>query len=190
MLNGKTSHQENPTERQQMYFLTNLEKTEYWRFEEESVLINAVNKKEILFLTEKYSENFWHEIISRNEMNLMTLSKLFFKNVRKKKVDFENKYSANTIINEFFQRAGNPSHLLVFFDYKNSCITPASLIKEYWNNFFLPSDETMIVVANKTTSCLFSYEETFFVADKKEMTEFTKIINKKRGNKFNSPLSP
>lgn len=105
-------------------------------------------------------------LISSDKKHLMEMDIGFFSKIEQNNVDFSNKESATNIFRKFDKMIGHSKYVFLFFSESCLCITPFLLLQKYWNEFFLPSDETTIVTTAKNDSFLFSYEEKFFIATK------------------------
>ena len=149
-----------------MSFSDNWDFFEAWRFEECPELIRAVESGEIIFFSKKQSKILWSILISSDKKHLMEMDMGFFSKVEKNNVDFQNNKSADNIFEKFNEMISPSKFVFLFFSESYLCITPFSLLHKYWNEFFLPSDETTIVTTVGNDNFLFSYEESFFIAKK------------------------
>ena len=160
---GKIGNQVSQAEVEGMSFSNNEVFYEAWRFEECPELLKEIELGSIVFFSEKQSSILWSMYVSQNEKHMMKVDFKIFSNVEHYDVDFENKKSADKFFCRFQELAKNPLNVLVFFGEKYLCVTPFYLFKEYWNHFFLPSDENTVVVTEKNNHFIFSYEERLFI---------------------------
>jgi len=153
-----------------MSFLTNHWEwfDEIWRFEECAALFENIKLGRIVFFDRTQSNALWSMFISEKIKHLMEINADddVFMNIEKYDVSFEDRGSANGLFKRFFERAGAPDMLLLFFGANSVSILKFSLLREFWNEIFLPSDETAIAIDVNSKTVLFSFEDRFFIASK------------------------
>ncbi|WP_213355026.1 hypothetical protein [Citrobacter freundii] len=146
-----------------MSFSENKNFFEIWRFEECPDLMKAVECGEIIFFDKEQSKTLWTMFVSSNKRHLMELDMTVFSKIEQYDVDFDENKSAEDLFLKFDELSDRPQFVFLFFSEKYLCVTPYFLLKKYWNYYFLPSDETTIVITAKNEHFLFSYEERFFI---------------------------
>jgi len=141
---------------------------EIWRFEECSELLENVKLGSVVFFNRDQSNALWTMLISKKIRHLMhnTIYNNIFTNVEKYELSFDNKGSANVLFERFLERAGVPDILFLFFSINSACVLRFSLLREFWNEIFLPSDETTIAIDINSKTVLYSFEECFFIGTK------------------------
>ena len=136
---------------------------EKWRFVECSELMQAVQCGDIIFFNKEQSKILWSMFVSPSVKHLMRMDMKVFSNIEYCDVDFDRKESADDLFYRFNELSDCPQSVFLFFGEKHLCITPYSLLQKYWNYYFLPSDETTIIITPQNKYFLFSYEERFFI---------------------------
>ena len=149
-----------------MSFSDNKNFFESWRFEDSPDLKDAVKCGDIVLFDKEQSQILWSMFVSSNARHLMELDMNIFSRIEHYDVDFDEKESADELFFKFNEISGYPKYVFLFFSEKHLCITPYYLLQKYWNYYFLPSDETSIVITAKNDYFLFSYEERFFIVTK------------------------
>ncbi|MFO6296774.1 hypothetical protein [Rahnella selenatireducens] len=150
-------------EEEDMCFSSEHDFYEAWRFEDCDDLMQAMHSGDIVFFNEKQSNILWSMFISPNERHMMKVGLKEVLKIDHYDVDFEDDKSASELFFDFEKVLPAISNVFVFFSAKCLCIAPYSLLKKYWNYFFLPSDETTVVVTESNSHFIFSYEERFFL---------------------------
>ncbi|EOU9560891.1 hypothetical protein ACOJCY_001958 [Cronobacter dublinensis] len=146
-----------------MSSLINKDFYEIWRFEECPELIKALDRGDIILFDKEQSKMLWSMFVSSNVRHLMRMDMNSFSKIESYDVDFEVKESANGLFSQFHEACDYPQNVFLFFSDKYLCALPYTIIHNYWNELFLPSDETTIVITPKNSHFLFSYEERFFI---------------------------
>ncbi|EGW1917086.1 hypothetical protein D1K53_22745 [Salmonella enterica] len=136
---------------------------EMWRFEECPDLVRAVECGDIILFNQEQSKILWSMFVSSNAKHLMRMDMNIFSKIEHYDVDFDRKESADKLFCKFNELSGYPQSVFLFFSEKYLCITPYVTLQKYWNHYFLPSDETTIIITPKNSHFLFSYEERFFI---------------------------
>lgn len=163
MLNGRIGNKEILTEGKEMCFSENKDFFESWRFENCPELMGAVECGDIIFFNKEQSQALWSMFVSSHARHLMELDMNIFSRIEQYDVDFDEKESADELFLKFNEISEHPGYVFLFFNEKHLCITPYYLLQKYWNHYFLPSDETSVVITAKNDYFLFSYEERFFI---------------------------
>ncbi|MGG8166424.1 hypothetical protein PGO42_06625 [Klebsiella aerogenes] len=163
MLNGRIGNKEILTEGKEMCFSENKDFFESWRFENCPELMDAVECGDIIFFNKEQSQALWSMFVSSHARHLMELDMNIFSRIEQYDVDFDEKESADELFLKFNEISEHPGYVFLFFSEKHLCVTPYYLLQKYWNHYFLPSDETSIVITAKNDYFLFSYEGRFFI---------------------------
>ncbi|ECV1173609.1 hypothetical protein ED387_22650, partial [Salmonella enterica subsp. enterica serovar Worthington] len=132
---------------------------EMWRFEECYDLMRAVECGDIILFNKEQSKTLWSMFVSSNAKHLMRMDMNIFSKIEHYDVDFDRKESADELFCKFYELSGYPQSVFLFFSEKYLCITPYITLQKYWNYYFLPSDETAIIITPQNSHFLFSYEE-------------------------------
>ena len=141
---------------------------EIWRFEECAALFENVKFGNIVFFDKNQSNALWSMLISKKIKHLMEIKACdnIFINEERYDVSFDDWSSSDNLFKRFFKRSHAPDLLFLFFGFNSACILKFSLLSKFWNEIFLPSDETTIAVDANSQTVLFSFENRFFIASK------------------------
>ena len=131
-----------------------------WRFNSSDCILSPEEKSKIVFFNKIDSERIWDSIFPF--YILMDIQPSQCEIINKLKLDFNNpKESA-----AFFHRNLDGFPEVFFFWGRRSAafITSSEIIKNAWDDFFYPNDESSIIYIPNTKIIIFSYEENFFHA--------------------------
>jgi hypothetical protein len=143
-----------------------------WRFEDCPALMEKIASGAMVFFSREQSNALWEMLISSKEHHLMTVEADIFIDEEKYDVDFERRESADAVLNRFLELAGTVDSLILFIGWNSACILSFSLLKDFWNEIFWPSDETTIAIDVNSKAVLFSFEERFFAARRRDQRDF------------------
>jgi hypothetical protein len=137
---------------------------DFWRFESIPSINKFIENGDICFFDKHQSQMLWSILISEEYDHLFKLKKDFFYEVVEELLDFNDAQSTKKVFSNFSIEVGENTKIFLFFSSMSACILPMRVLCDFWNELFLPSDETTVAISAHSNMVLFSYEERFFCA--------------------------